>query len=198
MGTGIHTGKGIRGITKIAGLKEEFKDLINSDLLSIRFSIAIRIVQFGASNLRILTRYWVLKTLIPARGGSKGIPRKNVKLFAGKPLIAWTIEQAISVGLKPIVSTEDTEIADIAVQFGADVVYRPEELAQDDSTIISVIEHFVKKTGAEMVVMLQPTSPLRRPEYIQQAMRFYEDGFDSVFTAYRSKALLRLCRLYVM
>ncbi|HJH25294.1 MAG TPA: hypothetical protein C5S37_00650 [Methanophagales archaeon] len=81
-------------------------------------------------------------TLIPARGGSKGLPRKNIRLLAGKPLIVWTIEQAKSSRYidKIVVSTDDTEIAEISMKYGAEVIERPkEELAKDETPTIDVI-----------------------------------------------------------
>ncbi len=116
--------------------------------------------------------------IIPARGGSKGVPRKNVRLLAGKPLIAHTIEQALSSSLvnRTIVSTEDAEIADVARQSGAEVVWRPEELAADTSVseaaLLHVLDHLVLHEGytPDVVVFLQCTSPVRRPGDIDAAV----------------------------
>jgi CMP-N,N'-diacetyllegionaminic acid synthase len=112
-----------------------------------------------------------MKTIatICARGGSKGLPRKNVLPFAGKPLIAHSIEQALACPLidDVYVSTEDDEIADVARRYGAKVPYRrPAELASDDAAKIPAIEHLVahlERQGEVIgtVVDLQPTSPLR-------------------------------------
>jgi len=112
-----------------------------------------------------------MKTIatICARGGSKGLPRKNVLPFAGKPLIAHSIEQALVCPLidAVYVSTDDDEIADVARQFGAQVPYRrPAELASDQAAKIPAIEHLVahlERQGEQVstVVDLQPTSPLR-------------------------------------
>jgi len=81
--------------------------------------------------------------VIPARGGSKGIPRKNIRMIAGKPLIAWTIEAALKAKLldRLVVSTEDREIARIAGDRGAEVIGRPAELASDEATTLSVLQH---------------------------------------------------------
>lgn len=106
---------------------------------------------------------------ICARGGSKGLPRKNVRPFAGKPLIAHSIEQALACPLihGVYVSTDDEEIADVARQYGAQVPYRrPAELASDDAAKIPAIEHLVaylerQGEAVGVVVDLQPTSPLR-------------------------------------
>jgi len=89
--------------------------------------------------------------IIPARGGSKGLPRKNIKPLLGKPLIAWTIEQAKNIKYidMVVVSTEDKEIAEISKKYGAEVVERPEELARDDfptvDAIIQVLDYFQNK-----------------------------------------------------
>jgi len=124
--------------------------------------------------------------IIPARGGSKGIFKKNIKLLAGKPLIAYSIEQAKrskSVN-KVIVSTDDDEISEIARRYGADVLIRPKELAHDDTPMIPVIKQVVneieKKEKVDYVILLQPTSPLRLPEHIDKAVEMLNNGFDSV------------------
>ena len=108
--------------------------------------------------------------LIPARAGSKGIKRKNIKEICGKPLIAWTIRQAIeSQSLdKVIVSTDDDEIANIAVDFGAEVPFlRPKEIALDVTPGIFNVLHLLKEIPeTKKVLYLQPTSPLREIEDI--------------------------------
>ncbi|MFJ8089697.1 cytidylyltransferase domain-containing protein [Lysinibacillus sp. NPDC095746] len=108
--------------------------------------------------------------IIPARGGSKGVPRKNIKELAGKPLIAWTIEEAKKSKYidRIIVSSEDKEILQVAQKFGADVPFvRPANLAEDTTAgiepVLHALEHF---SDYEYVVMLQPTSPLRLVEDI--------------------------------
>lgn len=103
--------------------------------------------------------------VIPARGGSKTIPRKNLQTFAGKPLIAWTIEaakQSPSIQ-RTIVSTEDDEIAKVARELGCEVPFkRPSELAKDDTPGIAPVLHAVNEIkGFDYVLLLQPTSPLR-------------------------------------
>jgi CMP-N-acetylneuraminic acid synthetase len=110
--------------------------------------------------------------IIPARGGSKGLPRKNIKLLLGKPLVAWTIEQAKNSKYvnKVVVSTEDKEIAEISRGYGAEVPFlRPKELARDDSPTIDAILHalnWFEESGEyfDIVVLLEPTSPLRDVE----------------------------------
>lgn len=135
--------------------------------------------------------------LIPARGGSKGIPRKNIRLVGNKPLIAWTIEAARESELvsRTLVSTEDQEIADIAQQYGAEVpCYRPENLAEDTSdtldAVLYTLDFLEQKEGytPDYVVLLQPTSPLRRSEDIDAAIRFtIERHADSVVSICEAK-----------
>jgi len=117
--------------------------------------------------------------IIAARGGSKAIPRKNIKLLAGKPLIAWTIEAALQCkGLsRIIVSTDDSEIAGVARQWGAEVPFmRPADLARDDSSSISVVQHALhwmeenEGFSPGYVTLLQPTSPFRTAEDIHQSI----------------------------
>jgi CMP-N,N'-diacetyllegionaminic acid synthase len=108
--------------------------------------------------------------LIPARGGSKGVPRKNVRALGGKPLIAWTIEaarQAHSVS-RIVVSTEDEEIAAVARAYGAEVPFmRPHALAQDTTPGMDVVFHALDQLdGCDDVLLLQPTSPLRTAQDI--------------------------------
>ncbi|WP_385897852.1 cytidylyltransferase domain-containing protein [Tessaracoccus sp. O5.2] len=125
--------------------------------------------------------------VIPARGGSKGIPRKNLLSVAGKPLIVWTIEQALAVpGLRVAVSTEDPEIATAAAAAGAWVIARPTDLAQDDTATEPVVEHAIvdctERFGRpDRVLLLQATSPVRRPGTIGRALaQFDRDGVDSL------------------
>jgi CMP-N,N'-diacetyllegionaminic acid synthase len=118
--------------------------------------------------------------LIPARGGSKGIQRKNIKLMAGKPLIAWTIEAALGSSKlhSVVVSTEDEEIAEIALQHGAQVPFmRPDELAQDDSSSIDTVLHALNQLPLyDSVLLLQPTSPLRRTADIDDCLELAARG----------------------
>lgn len=112
--------------------------------------------------------------LIPARGGSKGIPRKNLVPLAGKPLIAWTIEaaRASETLTRVVVSTEWEEAAVVARVLGADVLDRPPELATDETPMLDVVRHAVDALGpCDVLVLLQPTSPLRRPEHVDAAVR---------------------------
>ena len=112
--------------------------------------------------------------LVPARGGSKGVPRKNIRPLAGKPLLAYTAEVALATeSLDHVVlSTDDDEIAAIGKHCGLDVPFRrPSELAQDDTPSLPVVVHalrWMESLGEhfDAVCLLQPTSPLRRPEDI--------------------------------
>jgi CMP-N,N'-diacetyllegionaminic acid synthase len=127
-------------------------------------------------------------SIIPARGGSKGLPRKNVALLNGKPLIAYSIESALKSMLvsRVIVSTEDAEIAETSRRYGSEVMDRPEELAQDSSPTIPVVVHALHrleeaKYRADVVVLLQPTTPLRTSQDIDAAVElFLETDCQSV------------------
>ena len=101
--------------------------------------------------------------LIPARGGSKGVPHKNIKSIYGKPLIEWTIERALEADLldRIVVSTDSNEIAEIAAKAGAEVLIRPDELATDTASTLDVMIHALKECPAQTMVLLQPTSPFR-------------------------------------
>lgn len=112
--------------------------------------------------------------LIPARGGSRGIPRKNIKPLHGKPLLAWTIEAALrSTFLDAVVvSTDDEEIGRVAADWGAEVPFlRPRELAQDETPGIDPVLHALEQLpDFDTVVLLQPTSPLRTTDDIDQCI----------------------------
>jgi len=126
----------------------------------------------------------------PARGGSKGLPRKNIKMLCGKPLIAWTIEAAKQSKLldRYVVSTEDKEIAEIAKKYGAEVIPRPPELAADEASTLSVLKDILKKVDADIVVLLQATSPIRNPGLIDYCIkRFLDTGSDSLATGFVCK-----------
>jgi len=128
--------------------------------------------------------------ITPARGGSKSISRKNIKELCGKPLIAWTIEAAKQSGLldRYVVSTEDREIAEIARKYGADVLDRPKELATDEASTLSVLQDVLKKIYADIVVLLQCTSPIRDRGLIDRCIkRFLETNADSLATGFTCK-----------
>lgn len=121
--------------------------------------------------------------IIPARGGSKRLPGKNLMEIAGKPLIAWTIEAAVSSGVfhRIVVSTDNWEIAVLAAQYGAEVPFlRPEELALDSTPSIDVLIHAMRELSGNdeipwtHLACLQPTSPLRTSENIKEAVKLLE------------------------
>lgn len=120
-----------------------------------------------------------LLAIIPARGGSKGIPRKNIKPLYGKPLIGWSIDAAKKSKFveRVVVSTEDDEIAKIACELGAETPFmRPQGLAEDDTPGIAPVLHAIENlTEFDWVVLLQPTSPLRTAEDIDGIVRFCID-----------------------
>ncbi|MFA5276262.1 MAG: acylneuraminate cytidylyltransferase family protein [Candidatus Omnitrophota bacterium] len=132
--------------------------------------------------------------LIPARGGSKGLPRKNIRLLMGKPLLAWTIKQAKSSkyldGL--IVSTDDLRIANIAKRYGAKVPFsRPKNLATDKAIMMDVVLHAIKWMEAnddlyDLIMLLQPTSALRRSGDIDRAIKL-------LFTK-KAQAVVSVCQ----
>lgn len=134
--------------------------------------------------------------LIPARGGSKGIPRKNLAIVAGRPLLAWTVDAARAATelTNVVVSTDDDEIACAA---GTEVLRRPAELAADETPMLEVVRHAVDELEPDVVVLLQPTSPLRRPEHVDASVRLLlESGADAVVSVvevphrYRPDALM--------
>lgn len=138
----------------------------------------------------------VLKVLglIPARGASKGVPRKNIKELCGKPLLAYTAESALSAGrlARVVLSTEDEEIAQVGRELGLDVPFmRPPELAADDTPTFPVVAHAVQALEEagdrfDAVCLLQPTNPLRRSDDIDRCIELLEKtGADSVFTMRR-------------
>lgn len=126
--------------------------------------------------------------LIPARGGSKGIPRKNIRSFAGYPLIAWSIAAAKQSQLvtRVIVSTDDEEIAEVAREWGAETPFlRPTEFAQDNTTDLPVFEHalsWLKENEGyqpEIVIQLRPTSPIRTKNMVDDAIRILQNHKDA-------------------
>lgn len=118
--------------------------------------------------------------IIPARGGSKGVPRKNLQIVGGKPLIQWTIDAALKAGMDAVfVSTEDHEIAQVALQGGARIIERPEEYATDNIHAFMPLMHaldFLNVPDDEQVFMLLPTSPLRSAHDIQCGRGLLEPG----------------------
>ncbi|MCK0115072.1 cytidylyltransferase domain-containing protein [Gelidibacter sp. F63206] len=130
--------------------------------------------------------------IIPARGDSKGLPGKNVKLLSGKPLIAYTIEAALTSKLvsRVIVSTDDSNIAEVAEKYGAEVPFlRPKHLAEDDSlavdTYLYTINRICKEESinVESLIVLQPTSPLRTSYDVDNAIKLFKvNNADSVIS----------------
>jgi len=129
--------------------------------------------------------------LIPARGGSKGVPRKNIRSLCGRPLIAYTIDSALNSKRlsRTILSTEDPEIAETGRRLGVDVPFlRPGELAEDTTPTLPVVIHAMEMLQAagetyDAVCLLQPTNPLRRPSDIDACIDLLEKtGADSVFS----------------
>ncbi len=135
----------------------------------------------------------MILAVIPARGGSKRLPRKNVMDFAGRPLLAWSVALAKQCRkvMGCVVSTEDAEVADVARAAGAQVIDRPRDLAEDDSSIIEVIAHAaeqVKREGRafEGVMLLQPTNPLRPVDMVEDAIeRFLSEPCDALMAVSR-------------
>ena len=112
--------------------------------------------------------------IIPARGGSKRLPRKNVMPLAGRPLISWTINAALQSEYidKVLVTSDDDEILQVSERFGVEVIKRPKHLAQDTSTSFDAIKHAIENTCSfDYIVLLQPTSPLRTNQHIDEAIR---------------------------
>ncbi|MBM3503020.1 MAG: acylneuraminate cytidylyltransferase family protein [Alphaproteobacteria bacterium] len=129
--------------------------------------------------------------LIPARGGSKGVPGKNIRLIAGRPLVAWTIEQARQSSAidRVVVSTDSPEISDVARNWGADVPFmRPASLATDQASTESAMIHAVEELATagykpDAIVLLQATSPIRRPGTIDRAIAEFErQSADSILS----------------
>ena len=129
--------------------------------------------------------------LIPARGGSKGIPGKNVRLLGGKPLLAHTAEAALAAGRlsRVILTTDDEEIAEVGRRLGLEVPFlRPAELARDDTPTLPVVQHAVAELerqgdAFDAVCLLQPTSPFRRPEDVDACVDLLEaEGLDAVIS----------------
>ncbi|HXD19212.1 MAG TPA: acylneuraminate cytidylyltransferase family protein [Vicinamibacterales bacterium] len=129
--------------------------------------------------------------IVPARGGSKGVPGKNVRLLGGRPLLDYTARAARESGVidRTILSTDSAEIADVGRASGLEVPFlRPASLAGDDTPMLPVLRHAVAALDAdgwraELIVLLQPTSPLRRPERIREAVAMLrQTNADSVVT----------------
>jgi len=128
--------------------------------------------------------------LIPARGGSKSVPNKNIRRLGDTPLLAWSIRVAQEVDEidRVVVSTDSGEIADVARRYDADVALRPEELATDDALVIDAIRYHIRRwkeegQSADIVVLLEPTCPFRSTDDVQKCLQpLLEAGCDSAAT----------------
>ncbi|MBS7196835.1 MAG: acylneuraminate cytidylyltransferase family protein [Bacteroidales bacterium] len=140
--------------------------------------------------------------IIPARGGSKGVPRKNIKFLCGKPLICYTID-----AVKPFesyidicISTDDREIKDVVEQYGVRVPFmRPKYLATDSASTVDVLLHalqFYRENGKyyDILLVLQPTSPFRQSRHIEDALTLFRDDIDMVVSVKTSHAAVAICR----
>lgn len=135
--------------------------------------------------------------IIPARGGSKGIPRKNIRLLGDKPLLAWTVQTALQSAVldRLILTTEDEEIAEVGRTYGCEVPFlRPQELATDETPGIEPVLHALNWLEAyegyvpEFVMLLQPTSPFRTSEQMKQALKqISTSSFDSLVSVVEPK-----------
>lgn len=133
----------------------------------------------------------IIYFIIPARGGSKGIPRKNIKLFKNKPLIEWSILQSKSSkyfnnNSKVFVTTDDLEIQKIALDCGAECPFlRPSEISQDLSTDYEFMEHFInylinnKIKIPDLIIQMRPTYPTRKVKVIDEIIKIFLDNFDN-------------------
>ncbi|ARN64728.1 acylneuraminate cytidylyltransferase family protein [Vibrio vulnificus] len=136
--------------------------------------------------------------IIPARGGSKGVPKKNIKELNGKPLIAYSIEHALATKEvdKVVVSTDCNEIAEVAIAFGAEVIYRPDDISGDFASSEDALIHSVnelKSAGWEAthVVFLQCTSPIRNNDDIAKTLSLVlSEQFDSALTVVENHRFL--------
>jgi CMP-N,N'-diacetyllegionaminic acid synthase len=127
--------------------------------------------------------------LIPARSGSQGIPGKNLAPVGGRPLLAWTVDAARGAErvTDTVVSTDGEEIGDVARELGAEVLARPAGLAGNETPMLDVVLHAAAALGEpDVLVLLQPTSPLRRAEHVDAALRhLVESGADAVVSVVR-------------
>ena len=133
--------------------------------------------------------------LVPLRGGSKSIPKKNIKFMTGKPLCAWVLEAACKADLfdQVYVSTEDNEVASVveSLKLGVEIIERPATLADDESTTESVMLHFAKTIDFDVLATIQATSPLVQTSDFKKAMKQFEnEKLDSLLTAVRLKRFL--------
>jgi CMP-N,N'-diacetyllegionaminic acid synthase len=127
----------------------------------------------------------IIKTIILARGGSKGIPQKNIILLKNKPLLAYSIQAAKLSDVNEVwVSTDCVDVAKIAEKYGANVIFRPLEISGDKSKSEEALLHFANTVDFNILVFIQPTSPLLLPEDINKGLSMMLD-YDSIFSAYK-------------
>lgn len=147
----------------------------------------------------MLIPYMEIMAIIPARGGSKGIPLKNLKLLAGKPLLQYSINVSLKSKIitRTIVSSDHLKILKTAKKLGAEIVKRPKNLSNDSSQLEPVIEHclnYLKQKEnyvPDIIILLQNTSPLRTKKHIDDALRdFLDSKFDSMMSCYNSHSFL--------
>ena len=148
-----------------------------------------------------MTNFKNVLAIIPARGGSKRLPGKNIKDLNGKPLIAHSIEfaQNSSKITKVVVSTEDENIAKVAREFGAEVLMRPVELAQDTTKTAPVLVHVVETLEKQnykpdIIILLQATCPVRIKDLSEKALEILENNpqYDSIFTGFQKSYTMAL------
>ena len=129
--------------------------------------------------------------LIPLRGGSKSIPKKNIKAIGGKPLCAWVIESAVRCNAisQVYVSTDSVEISQVVegLGLGVKIIERPSDLATDEASTESVMLHFASKVDFDVLVTIQATSPLLRAKHLEDAIAQFSDKYESMLSAVRIK-----------
>jgi len=125
-----------------------------------------------------------ISALIPARGGSKGIINKNIRLLNGKPLVVYSIEQALnSEYIDDVYVSSDSEIIlNISKDSGAKIILRPEDISGDTATTESVIDHFLTKVDTDVIVLIQCTSPFRQKDCFDEAILELKKGYDSIIS----------------
>ena len=129
----------------------------------------------------------MINCIIPARGGSKGVPNKNIALVGSHPLIAYSIVAAKLCSMnRIIVSTDSRKIAEIAIKYGAEVPFlRPSELATDLSTDLGFLKHYFDNIEGDEVALIRPTSPFRNPKFMIETVGFYKK-YKTEMTGLRS------------
>ncbi|OGD60454.1 hypothetical protein A3I57_01165 [Candidatus Beckwithbacteria bacterium RIFCSPLOWO2_02_FULL_47_23] len=132
----------------------------------------------------------MILAVIPARSGSKSVKDKNIRPLGGRPLMAWSIKAALACKKidKVVVSTDSDKYAQLAKFYGAEIINRPAELAQDDTPMIKVLQHTLKANSADLIVLLDPTSPFRLVQDIDACLeKIKEPETDSVVTVTESE-----------